>query len=554
MLVIPRVQVAFSKWLALTLCAAAFSAGPVLGQTKHKVDPVNPPDMMNPKTQVHRDAKAARTRCLTSPTLRAEDRVDGMVWYTGYILPLMTDEADLGGMSERRVELIADLARIKDFEFHTKLVTEAETYANRVLAGNYHPFARITAMHTIAHLNSVEVSVSQRVPTPYAPAMDVLLARLKDAKELDAVKAVALFGIRRHLTTYLADDPRTISAADLKKMTDALLPLINEKTPPGKRSAAGHAWMRGRAIEALAALGEPGKGLVVYNAFNGVLEEKDAPISLRCAAANGLGLLRYPNDMKADFIKSADAIALAAVASAERNLARFQGLKDAIASRKNKPSDRGGSGVGGPPGGAGGDPGGIGGPPGGLGGDPGGPPGGGADGGGLDGLGGDPGGLGGDPGGPAGGLGGGTGTANNQNTSEYPEFSVDNLQRSLRAELLCVQRGIRGTTKEPLLGLVGIAVVDPAKTREAEVDTAIENLLKLTVDEEEFGKVMAKLQNQVDQLKELVAPAVAPAADPLGAKSAEPEADPLGAKPADKGDEIPSKTPETPPAGGAKGN
>ncbi len=538
MLVIPRVQADMSKLLAVALCLAggvclALGTQPALGQADFTVDEVTPPEMANPKDSAHRDAKAARTRCLTNAQLRAEDRANGMVWYTGYILPLMTDKSDFGAMSGHRVKLIADLSRIKNAEFHTDLISAAETYANRVLAGKYHPFARITAIQTIAHLNSVEVSVAQRVPTPYAPAMDILLERLGDASEVDAVKAVALFGIRRHMTALLGEDGPTLSPADLKKVTDALLPLVNETTPPGKRSAAGHAWMRSRAIDALAAIGEPGKNQSVYNALNAVVAEKDAPLSLRCAAANGLGLIRYPNDFKADFTKSAQGIATVAVASTERGFARFQMMKDAIASKENKPSS-GGLGGGGLEGGGLAPPGG-----GGLA-----PPGGGDDGGG--GL--APPGLGGPPSGDGGGFGLGGGQAGMSPEAKYPEYVIANLKRALRTELLCAQRGVQGTTKGSLTGLVGIAVVIPHKEPVTQINDSIETLLTILAEnKDDFDETIDDLKEQVESLKDLVEPAGD--TDPLanGGEAKKP-AD----KGADKGAEIPGTPADTSPKGGAK--
>ncbi len=158
-------------------------------------------------------------------------------------------------------------------------------FMNKVVRGNYNPAARINAMLAIGELNSVEPSGGEpAVPLP--EALTSLIAAVKDAKLPDAIHAVAMVGVLRHLEAGVRDE------AARRSLADAMLRLVTADPPTGA-FAAGHEWIMAQAADALGLLGATGDGNNVFNALAGIVADARFSNCTRCAAARALGRLNY---------------------------------------------------------------------------------------------------------------------------------------------------------------------------------------------------------------------------------------------------------------------
>lgn len=141
---------------------------------------------------------------------------------------------------------------------------------------NYHPVCRANAMMVIAELNADETA-----GTPWKNAFPVLLTAATSADTIDSVRAAALRGLVRHAQAGL--DPASVPQA-----TSAMLKLLNEKTPPEKRTREGHDWMRRRAIDVLVAITGNAPNPEFIKTLLDCVEDDKAWMPLRCDAAAAL--------------------------------------------------------------------------------------------------------------------------------------------------------------------------------------------------------------------------------------------------------------------------
>ena len=207
----------------------------------------------------------------------------------------------------KRGRMPADMGKIRrDLTRYLRDATDesARVHANELtfaamkdlIVGNYHPGTRYNATLIVGDLDqqpSRGYGPGATPPVPLAEAAPYLLGMLADDDMVDVVKVAALIGLERHARYGLADSHRS-------QATVAALALINQSTPPGDRSSESHTWMRHQAADLLAILGEVGPQNQVVKAMHGMLAEKGAPRSLRCAAATTLGRLQYGPESAAD--------------------------------------------------------------------------------------------------------------------------------------------------------------------------------------------------------------------------------------------------------------
>ncbi|HEX3998582.1 MAG TPA: hypothetical protein VHX65_08545 [Pirellulales bacterium] len=193
-------------------------------------------------------------------------------------------------------------------------LTQITIQAMRTIAlGNYHPLARYNAALLIA---SLQESGSEK---PLRTTIPALLACLDS---IDVVRVAALDGLLKHAEagTEGAARPQFIAA---------MLKIVNEKTPPKGRTADGHDWIRRRAIDVLAALGDAGPNLTVVAALDGILKDSQSSPELSCSAAKALGSISFhaPESMNAS--ATAASIGQVAVDAYKAELARADERRDA---------------------------------------------------------------------------------------------------------------------------------------------------------------------------------------------------------------------------------
>ncbi len=197
-------------------------------------------------------------------------------------------------------------------------LNELTVQAMRTIAlGNYHPLARYNAAILLGSL----VQYRQQ-ESPYPGALPALMACL-DANS-DLVRVAALQGILKQVKAKTDGQNRP-------QVMAAMLKIVREKTPPQGRTTDGHDWMRRRAIDVLAAMGDPGPNLSVVAALNAVLLDGQSSIDLACTAAKALGSIafRAPDDMNAT--ATAAKIGQAALDACKSEVDRATQRHDAVA-------------------------------------------------------------------------------------------------------------------------------------------------------------------------------------------------------------------------------
>ena len=184
-----------------------------------------------------------------------------------------------------RNQLTNYFRQTKSGPVYDRLNTLALDFMNKVVRGNYNPAARINAMLAIGELNSVEPSGNEpAVPLP--AALTSLIAAVNDAKLPDAIHAVAMVGVLRHLEAGVRDE------AARRSVSEAMLRLVTAD-PPAGTSAAGQEWIMAQAADALGLLGATGDGNKVFNALVGIVADARYSNRTRCVAARALGRLNY---------------------------------------------------------------------------------------------------------------------------------------------------------------------------------------------------------------------------------------------------------------------
>src|SRR5262249_35917873 len=146
---------------------------------------------------------------------------------------------------------------------------------------NYHPVVRANAMLMIGDLNESDPN-----GPPWKKALPSLLKAVSDPKMIDAVRIEALRGLVRHARSGVDAEPRG-------QVIRAMVAIIVKHTAPAGRSQDGHDWICRRAIDVLAALGDAGANNAVPQALVAAVNDGAASISVRCAAAEALGKVKF---------------------------------------------------------------------------------------------------------------------------------------------------------------------------------------------------------------------------------------------------------------------
>jgi hypothetical protein len=262
-------------------------------------------------------------------------------YYTKFVFAKMTqyDAKSLSKLpGDRRSFLLNSnnsLRQIKIPEVHEHLVTLTFNTMKEIATKNYHPAVRYNAMLIIAELNSKEAVTSgaqAALPLPYADARTFMINEFFNPKQLDSVRVAALLGILRHVdvNAYATQQyPPAVRQALVKQF----LPVAVDKKVPTGRDADGHAWMRGRVVEILAALGQAGWDSNILQAMTTIMGDKEEPMSLRYAAATAVGRLNMSGSTGMQGDEVAHRLADLAIESSREQLGV---LEAEIAAEKEK--------------------------------------------------------------------------------------------------------------------------------------------------------------------------------------------------------------------------
>jgi len=214
-----------------------------------------------------------------------QQEIDFDTYYKTYALPRWTQLSTLGNLRDYHKELFNNLAQAitKGRQVHDHLNELVLDYMSKLAKSDkYHPAVRYNAMLTIGDLNAVEGFQ----PTPLESALRVLLDTVNDANQIVPVKIAALIGINRHMAAGGANPQiqNQILAAMLK---------IADGTDAAETSDPGREWMRRLAVEILGLLGNPGDKNRVVEVLSVIIGDAKVPFSLRAAAAESLGKLKF---------------------------------------------------------------------------------------------------------------------------------------------------------------------------------------------------------------------------------------------------------------------
>lgn len=468
-------------------------------------------------------------------------------YYLQYVFPQLTwlktieSPENFNSLYRTRSMFMVDLRRASP-PVHDHMLPMAFEKLKEIASGDFHPAARINAMLIIVELNQKEMVRSGTVtpPDPYLPALPFLVDVLEDKNQIDGVRVVALLGILRQIQwdSRIRESQAQGTKQQITKVDDALrdrinqlaLAIINAAAPPPGRTVEGHAWMQRRAIDVLGALGTIGTNVNAASTIENMVGDDKAPLSLRCGAAEALGLINLPPETKLSATETAGKLGELALSACRNELKRIEDDKKHMAESA---AGRGAGGVG-PMGMSGGAPG-----PGGAG------PTGGFD----DGPGGGPPGMAGMPG--MGGMGGmmpGRGGA--MTKAKLDAYKLEVAQRRLKSQLHSVKIGLAGM-KDRTTGVMGLAK-DGTKERDtiAKLAKEVTDLRDATDgdDIKDLDKLVTEVKKRVRDLETATKATVALAKPAPKAKADEPDEPDAPDAPAGKPAGKPAAKPAAEPA------
>ena len=300
----------------------------------------------------------------------------------------------------------------------------------------FSPVVQYNAMLIVASLNDKEPTNSS-LPVPSQKAYGTLYKGLSSPS--DPVVVASLIGVHRHAELHRLGSKMPDRAKSL--FAQAAYKLVTSDCP-SSRSLSGHEWMQRRAMQILAAFGEPGNGNEVAKSLDKIILDPNATIAARCTAVDALADLNMASVDGIDLPKTTVSLATTTALICREVSTR-------LAVRWNERENTGGgyAGGGGGYGGYGGAGGGYGGAGGGYGGYGGGATSGdGYGGGGGRSSGGD--GYGGYGGGGGYGGYGGYGDSEDEEEKKPPEDPLlTEARRDLKFRLGCLNKGIRQLLK-----------------------------------------------------------------------------------------------------------
>ena len=277
----------------------------------------------------------------------ADNRGPFTNYYQLYFFPLLTqtNDDDLKNLPDERQKFIKQHleisgTRLADQEVHNTLTSlTLNTMMLVARDKEFHPAVRYNAMLLIGSLNDREAvraaGAGGAAPVPMARALPFIFDEFKRADNTDAIRVAALLGLAHHLQ-WENEKPASVapmSAADRQAIIDELLKLAQAKEPPQGRSAAGHVWLRRRAVEALGFAAAKKPVPTIATALDALLKDGAQPLDLRCTAAATIGKISYQQPVAIDSQAVAKELGLLALVGCDAELTRVVTQKKADEDR-----------------------------------------------------------------------------------------------------------------------------------------------------------------------------------------------------------------------------
>ncbi len=230
---------------------------------------------------------------LQAGTFSDDEEEKGFIaYFNAFVFPKVTTKAGRKPLGRENEDIVRDLhnvlakaATAPNPQVYNKLCEITLAYMQKVAkndptlaeGGQFHPAARVTAMLAIA-----EVQPQQSIP--------ILLATVRDAKQLDAVRVAAMSGL-----VQFATKKGTIANAGTEPAVVGTMVVLAGAAVPKTERADAIRWMRGQAAEVLASLGKTGQNNSVPAALLKIAADKDLGIPIRIKAVQAIGKLDYGN-------------------------------------------------------------------------------------------------------------------------------------------------------------------------------------------------------------------------------------------------------------------
>jgi uncharacterized protein (UPF0147 family) len=184
---------------------------------------------------------------------------------------------------------------------HEHLNQLAMAAMEKIANGNYHPVCRANAIILIGDLNETDPN-----GPPYKKAFAALLNAAAAANSIPQVRIPSLRGLERQAIA-------GIDAENRAQLITAMLAILKQHAVPAGRGAIDHDWTCRRAIDVLAAVGEPGSGGAVVTGLLAVINDNATPLPIRCAAAAALPAVKFNPQQAGDaaqFVKTLGKLAV----------------------------------------------------------------------------------------------------------------------------------------------------------------------------------------------------------------------------------------------------
>ncbi len=164
---------------------------------------------------------------------------------------------------------------------HTAMVELILEVCQQILAGQYPAFSKVMAALLIGDLNQTEVGLSgtDPPPTPFQPALEVLLNLANDEAQLPGVRVAALYGIDRHAGLGIRN------SQDQLQTQQVLLRIAR-----GGEQTRG-SYMRHRAIRALGRMGTAGENGAIAKTLLEIVDNRDLSLMMRAEAFRAFGFI-----------------------------------------------------------------------------------------------------------------------------------------------------------------------------------------------------------------------------------------------------------------------
>lgn len=204
-------------------------------------------------------------------------------WGRARILAMSLKE-NRGKLYEMRKSVVTDIrgsAKINlvgqaaSDTFRKALCAEVTACCEKLMDNNF--AVRLNAVLLLGQMNYREFIVPRTLPVAYAPAADVLVEKVMNQKQPEAVRVAAVNSLKR--IALLGD-------LSQKQKRDIARTLIKEFNAGGQ-----HPWYQGRLLEAMAAVDLPadaGKPIIV-DTLARAMGDPARPPQVRCDAAMALG-------------------------------------------------------------------------------------------------------------------------------------------------------------------------------------------------------------------------------------------------------------------------